>query len=152
MPSIRDYRPGDAADLWSLLERALAVYGLSADSCATDHDLKDIQASYLDRGGRFRVLTDGPRTIGMYGLYKESNDVVELRKMYLEPAYKGQGFGRLILDDALEIARGAGFKTMTLETNRVLTEAIALYRKYGFVDVERDDLSARCDRAMAMDL
>lgn len=57
-----------------------------------------------------------------------------------------------LLDDALLIARATGFRTMTLETNHALVEAIGLYASYGFVDVSRTELSARCDRAMTLSL
>jgi putative acetyltransferase len=150
--SIRDFDPADADKLWSVLERSLAAYGLKADSCNTDTDLLDVQRNYIDCGGRFRVLTQGETPIGMYGLYKIGAERVELRKMYLEPAHKGRGYGKLLLNDALSVAREAGFRTMTLETNRLLVEAIGLYRKFGFKDVERNDLSARCDRAMIKEL
>ena len=117
-----------------------------------DKDLLDIRRSYLDSGGRFRILVNETGVIGMYGLFNEGNGTVELRKMYLDPAWKGMGFGKLLLADAIDLARDAGFTRMSLETNSVLREAIGLYRKFGFVDVESSPLASRCDLAMAMDL
>lgn len=152
MPTIRDYRAADAGRVWELLEQGLAPYGITPDACSTDRDLEDVEAHYLDRGGRFRMLVERGETIGMYGLYKVSDTVVELRKMYLDPAHKGRGLGKQLLDDALAIARAAGFRTMTLETNRTLVEAIGLYERYGFVDAPDAELSSRCDRAMTLEL
>lgn len=152
MATLRDYRAEDADRVWTLLEHGLAAYGLAPDACSTDRDLADIAAHYLDRGGRFRMLVEGGEAIGMYGLHKVSDEVVELRKMYLDPRCKGRGHGKQLLNDALSIARAAGFRTMTLETNRLLVEAIGLYEKYGFVDAPRAALATRCDRAMALEL
>ena len=150
--TIRDYRADDAPRAWTLLEQGLAPYGLQADSCSTDRDLEDVERHYLARGGRFRMLEDDGRVIGMYGLYPVDSATVELRKMYLDPARKGRGLGKRMLEEALSLARAAGFTAMTLETNRALVEAIGLYLKYGFVDVPDAAPSTRCDRVMRLTL
>ncbi len=152
MPRIRDYLDGDADALWPLLERGLAVYGLVPDAQTTDRDLLDVPASYLRNGGRFRVLEEGRRVIGMYGLFNAGDDIAELRKMYLDPDRKGQGHGKRLLEDAIRIARDAGFRTLALETNRLLIEALGLYRKYGFRETTREQFSCRCDLAMSLEL
>jgi len=41
---------------------------------------------------------------------------------------------------------------VTLETASVLTEAIGLYRSYGFVEYQPDHLSSRCDQAFVLQL
>lgn len=149
---VREARPEDAPRLWELLAQGLAGYGLAPDPDGTDTDMADVGASYLARGGRFRVLVDGDRIIGMYGLYRVDDATVELRKMYLEPAMKGRGHGRRLMEEALRLAREAGYRRMVLETNRRLVEAIGMYRKFGFTEEVRPDRSPRCDAAMAMDL
>lgn len=152
MTFIRDYRAEDMPRLWEILSAALAPYGLCALPEETDQDLCDVQAAYLNSGGAFRVLIHEERIIGMYGLYREDADVVELRKMYLEPTYKGQGHGIRLMNDALDQARALGFGSMVLETNTCLFEAVALYRKFGFKETERGHLSPRCDMAMCLAL
>lgn len=152
MPSLHDYSPDDADQLLPLLERGLAAYQLAPDISTTDRDLLDVAGSYLAGGGAFRVLRHQGRVIGMFGLHNEGGGVVELRKMYLDPSFKGQGLGRLLMQDALRLARAAGHRKMVLETNSRLLEAIQMYRKFGFRDVPRQHCAARCDMAMAMDL
>jgi len=112
----------------------------------------DVQASYMEKGGRFRVLVENGNVIGMCGLYNKGDAVAELRKMYLDPSSKGKGYGKMLLEDALEIARKCGFRQMVLETNLVLVEAIGMYKKYGFIEVEQEVSSVRCNCAMALDL
>jgi putative acetyltransferase len=152
MPSLHDYGPDDDDQLLPLLERGLAAYGLAPDISTTDSDLLDVAASYLAGGGAFRVLKHQGKIIGMFGLHNEGGAVVELRKMYLDPAFKGQGLGRLLMQDALSLARKAGYRQMVLETNSRLLEAIHMYRKVGFREVPRKQCASRCDMAMAMDL
>ena len=52
------------------------------------------------------------------------------------PSARGIGLARRLLAELEERARAAGAPAVQLDTNRTLTEAIALYRKLGYVEVE----------------
>lgn len=152
-PKLRSATNADREQVKDLVYTVLAEYGLKHDPDTTDADLKDIEQSYLARGGAFRVLEpEGGAIIGAYGLYPMGERSCELRKMYLRKDYRGQGLGRRLLDDALAEARKLGFKSVVLETASVLKEAIALYESYGFVPYQADHLSARCDQAYRLAL
>ncbi len=143
----------DCPGIAELVFTILREYNLAPDPECTDADIKDIEESYLKRGGAFCVLEDRPGSIiGAYGLYRIDQTTCELRKMYLQELFRGKGLGKLLLDDALEKARQMGFKKITLETASVLTEAISLYRIYGFVKYQPEHLSRRCDRALQLEL
>ena len=148
MCEIRDYRPGDEADVFRIVKDALAEYGLATNPEKTDADLKDIRQSYMADGGTFRILESDGHTIGSFGLYASTRESCELRKMYLLPEFRGQGLGRRLLEDALRAAKALGFSEMTLETNSRLKEAIGLYGAYGFTQFIPPHLSDRCDVAM----
>jgi ribosomal protein S18 acetylase RimI-like enzyme len=55
--------------------------------------------------------------------------------MWLAPEARGLGLGRSLLGELERIARAAGVRVVRLETNRSLTEAIALYRSSGYREV-----------------
>lgn len=131
----------------------LGEYGLVGDREGTDRDLDDLEASYHGRGGRFDVLvTDEGAVAGCVGLYPLREGVVELRKMYLRPEYRGKGTGRRLLDHALASARELGFRRIELETNSKLVEAVRMYERYGFRPVEACHVAARCDATYGLDL
>ena len=143
----------DCPCIAELVFSVLREYNLAPDPESTDADLKDIEQSYLKRGGAFYVLEDKPGSIiGAYGLYRIDEATCELRKMYLQESFRGRGLGKLLLEDALEKARRMGFEKVTLETASVLTEAISLYRSYGFVEYQPSHLSSRCDQAFQLEL
>jgi putative acetyltransferase len=152
MTKIRDYQAEDDARIWEILKTALAVYGLISQPESTDHDLLNIRESYFSSGGTFRVLEVDDRLVGTYGLHNEGDGIAELRKMYLDPVYKGRGLGKMLLEDVLLTARQLGFRTIILESNSNLAEAAMLYRKFGFVDMEREHMASRCDYALRLDL
>ncbi len=152
-PKLRQANNEDCEDITRLVFDALEEYDLKPDPSSTDADLNDIESSYFERGGTFLVLeANNDSIIGAYGLYPMENRTCELRKMYLHKAYRRQGLGKFLLEDALSRARQLGFKTMILETASVLNEAIALYKSYGFVEYQPDHMSERCDQAYALEL
>lgn len=85
--------------------------------------------------------------MGCYGLFHVDQETCELRKMYLDPTCRGKGYGKMLLEDALQAASRLGYRIVSLETASVLKEAIALYRKYGFEPYDANHLSPRCDQA-----
>ncbi|TNE44281.1 MAG: GNAT family N-acetyltransferase [Deltaproteobacteria bacterium] len=138
----------DGPAVMALVSTVLQEYGLKTDPQSTDADLADIEASYLEPGGWFQVVV-GPSgdIVGSVGLFLEDSESCELRKMYLLPQARGVGLGRELLDQALEQARQSGFRRVTLETAKVLKEAIAMYERYGFQPYRPEHLSSRCDGA-----
>jgi len=152
-PRLRRANNADCRKIVELVYAVLREYQLKPDPESTDADLKDIEHSYFERGGVFYVLEEKDGSIiGACGLYSIDKATCELRKMYLHSSYRGKGFGKLLLDDALAEARRMGFRKMTLETASVLKEAISLYKSYGFAEYRPEHLSSRCDQAFVLEL
>jgi GNAT superfamily N-acetyltransferase len=149
---IRDYQPGDETAVRRMVAEVLALHGLEFDPDGIDGDLTDIQAAYIESGGMFRVVMATQGIVGSCGLYPEGAGTYELRKMYLLPAYQGQGVGRRLLADALAWARERDARSIVLESNSKLTRAARLYEAHGFVRCPAGSLSGRCDFAMHLKL
>jgi putative acetyltransferase len=145
---IRDACNADEAAIREVVYSVLAEYGLAPDPGGTDADLADLEGNYWNSGGVFHlVLSPEGSAVGCAGLIRLSSTDAELRKMYLLPAARGRGIGRLLLRRLIADARRLGYRRVALETASVLTEAIELYRSAGFSPVSRDHLSPRCDQA-----
>jgi DNA-binding MarR family transcriptional regulator/GNAT superfamily N-acetyltransferase len=80
------------------------------------------------------TLRSGP--IGCGALKFHSDEPTELKRMWVAQSARGLGIGRRILADLETEAARNGSRVARLETNRSLTEAIALYRSSGYVEVE----------------
>lgn len=131
----------------------LGEYRLAPDPDGTDADLADLEGNYWKKGGVFHVvLSPDGSIVGCAGLFQLSSAEVELRKMYLLPAARGRGIGKLLLSRLIADARRLGYQRVVLETASVLTEAIELYRSAGFSPISRDHLSPRCDQAWKLSL
>jgi GNAT superfamily N-acetyltransferase len=64
-----------------------------------------------------------------------SNTEAEIKRMYVMPTTRGHGIGRVILDALEAKAREIGATRLVLETGERQPEALALYRRAGFVPI-----------------
>lgn len=146
-------RPGRNADgpaIVALVHGVLREYGLEPEPAGVDGDLPRVEEFYAS--GDFVVVEDGSGIVGTAGLLPLADGEVELRKMYLAPSARGHGLGRYLLERALRLARGRGYRRISLETQSSLVEAIGLYRSYGFKPICGGVHTCRCDLALVLEL
>lgn len=146
--ALREATNADVPAVWALITSVLRSYGITTNPQTTDLDLTDIQANYWTRKGAFFVLLDGEKIIGTVALHHETDAACELCRMYLETQYRGHGLGRRLLEHSIREAQMRGFREVRLKTASVLVEAIALYKRAGFVTVEGAEAGGNCDLVM----
>lgn len=113
-----------------------------------------VEDSYEKTGGEFLVVENEQGCLvgsaAFYPVGHRGEDVVEIRKMYLEKGCRGVGLGRFLLECLEGRVWRRGFKVVLMETVGVLEEACALYESCGYVRgwpkrYGRGD-TERCDR------
>lgn len=87
--------------------------------------------------GLLLVATLREETVGCGALAFQDGGFAEVKRVWAAPSVRGLGLGRRIMADLEDRARNAGVRTVRLDTNGNLTEAIALYRTLGYHEVER---------------
>lgn len=87
-------------------------------------------------GSAFFVVRDGEAPIGCGGLRTLDRATGEVKHMFVQPSHRLRGVGEQILSALEDHARGLGMSRLVLDTSEYLTEAIALYRGRGYVEVE----------------
>jgi len=70
--------------------------------------------------------------VGSAFVMRSSHEVAKLRLLIVEPQARGLGIGRHLVEQSLEFARRAGYESMTLWTEKVLTSARKIYAQTGF--------------------
>lgn len=85
--------------------------------------------------GAFVVATLRGEAVGCGALRFHGRDPAEIKRMWVAPAARGLGLGRRLLAELEALAAANGAPATRLETNRALTEAIAMYRSSGYVEV-----------------
>ena len=133
-PRIRivDYSPRWRDDFARLniewLERWFVVEAIDREV------LSDPETHILAAGGRVLfAIDDDDRAVGTVALKHEGQGVYELTKMAVEPALRGGGVGRLLMQRALDVFRRLDGRELFLESSSLLAPALKLYESVGFV-------------------
>jgi DNA-binding MarR family transcriptional regulator/RimJ/RimL family protein N-acetyltransferase len=87
--------------------------------------------------GFFVLARIDGRPVGCGGLRRIDKHIGEIKRMWTAPEARGQGVARRVLHELETLAREAGVDTLRLDTNRVLVEAQAMYRREGYREIVR---------------
>lgn len=143
---IVDYSPayGDAFERLNCewLERYFHVEPIDREV------LSDPQTAIIDHGGIILYLTEGRDAVGTVALKHHEERVYELTKMAVTSGHQGKGYGRYLLNAAVERFHDIEGDRLYLESHSSLTAALALYESAGFrheprpssSDYERSDV------------
>jgi DNA-binding MarR family transcriptional regulator len=86
--------------------------------------------------GLFLVATLRDEPIGCGGLKFHGDEPTELKRMWVASSARGLGVGRRLLGELERRAAEHGSHTIRLDSNGALTEAIAMYRSAGYVQID----------------
>lgn len=100
--------------------------------------LADPDKEIRQKGGQIYYATYNGNIVGTVTLMRVDEITLELGKMAVNENFQGLGIGKKLLEFAIESARLQKINSLILYSNTVLQQAIGLYRKYGFVEVEMD--------------
>jgi len=85
--------------------------------------------------GLFLVATLYGDPVGCGALKFHPGAPAEIKRMWVAPEVRGLGLGRRLLAELEARAAARGVRTLRLETNRALAEAVSLYRSAGYREV-----------------
>lgn len=86
--------------------------------------------------GLFLVATLHEEPVGCGGLkLPAATGTAEIKRVWTSPNVRGMGLGKRILTELERQATAHGAHAIRLDTNRALTEAIAMYRSAGYDEV-----------------
>ena len=101
-------------------------------------DALDSDAPLFDApAGAFVLARHEKRPVACGGVQRLSAGVAEIKRMWVAPGHRGRGLGKRMLRELERHASDMGCGTVRLDTNSVLTEAIAMYERAGYVEIER---------------
>lgn len=114
--------------------------------------LGDPEKHIINPGGHIFFAKINDEIVGSIALIKHSEGVFELSKMAVDPGHQGRKIGQKLLEASLEYAKIQHWRTLLLYSNRKLKNAIYLYKKFGFkeIEIEKDNPYARGDIKMEL--
>ncbi|MFE7541951.1 GNAT family N-acetyltransferase [Streptomyces platensis] len=122
-------------------EVADRYFALHEDRRSTAAEIEEGLAEYPSAdlappGGVLLVARHGEDVAGCAGVRLLDARTAELKQMFLRAAWRGRGGAGVLLRAAETAAVRLGAERMRLDTRRDLVEAVALYRRHGFEEIE----------------
>lgn len=156
MFAIRRYRDGDHAavrDLFIAINRELRTPVLHDAferymTVSLRDEIDRLADYYAERQGAFFVVYDGEKLAGVFGLERLGAASAELRRMYVDGAYRKQGLARMMLEFAERTCRDAGTRVLTLSTSELQQAALAFYRASGYRLVSEETGAAQSNKTV----
>jgi len=98
--------------------------------------LGDPEAAILSKGGEIFFTVAEGKAVGTVAMKVVSDGVFELTKLGVDPTVQRGGMGRALCEKVIERFKARDGSKLFLETNTVLTPAIKLYERLGFVAMD----------------
>jgi len=90
----------------------------------------------IKKGGYifFAILKD--EVVGTVALMPtKDKKIFELTKMAVSPMHRGHKIGQKLMKHCIDFAYDNGFEGLMLYSNKILENAIYIYRKFGFIEI-----------------
>jgi GNAT superfamily N-acetyltransferase len=91
---------------------------------------------FMPPHGRLLLATEGRHVTGLACMRRIHEDIGEIKRMYVRPAFRRRGIGLALLEALIAEARQIGYPTMRLDSTRFMKAAHSLYRSVGFREID----------------
>lgn len=115
-------------------------YGHALEKDSDFHDFEaettGLPGKYSAPRGTLLLAYAGSRAVGCVAVRDLGDNIAEIKRLYVNPSYGGQGIGRRLMADAISFVHSAGYRAVRLDSLRRLTAAATLYQSLGFIEIE----------------
>ncbi|WP_088324879.1 GNAT family N-acetyltransferase [Polaribacter tangerinus] len=137
---IREIKPSDNKALSEVIRSVILEMGAPKIGTAYEDQATDkMFETYQGKNKCYFVLEHQNKVVGGAGIAQldgEDKNICELQKMYFLPIARGRGLGTELINKCLQEAKKFGFKSCYLETLPFMTDAVKLYKKNGFLNLD----------------
>jgi GNAT superfamily N-acetyltransferase len=95
-------------------------------------ELEHLPTEYAPPTGAFILAEDDGRYLACIAVRQFAAEVGEIKRLYVAPAARGRGLGRVLVERIIAEARKLGYRSLLLDTLPFMKEAQSLYLSMGF--------------------
>jgi putative acetyltransferase len=129
------HRSGEIAEVRALLLEYQASLDVDLGFQGFAREVAELPGSYAPSSGRLLLARVDGLVCGCIALQAIRSEVCEMKRLYVRPACRGSGLGRLLAARVLEEAREIGYRKICLDTLPSMTRAAAMYEALGFEEI-----------------
>jgi GNAT superfamily N-acetyltransferase len=140
--------PAEIEDIRSLLH---AYSHSQIDELALGAEAASLPGRFCSPHGEMllaRANSPGEKPIGWIGLRPfpeltdpgvqlRDTDVCEAKRLFVLEEYRGLGIGRALVKAVVKTAKEKGFKEMRISVEKKLGREIEMYKRWGFMEIEK---------------
>ena len=101
-----------------------------------EEEINHLEMKYGCPYGRLYIAYYNEDLAGCIGLRKIDEQNCEMKRLYVRPQFRGKQIGDRLIQKIIEDAKEIGYSYMLLDTLPFLKNAIYMYKKYGFYEIE----------------
>lgn len=98
-------------------------------------ELASLPGLYAPPRGRLFLAWADSEAAGCVALRPLGDSVCEMKQLFVRPAFRAEGVGRMLVETVIAEARTIGYASMRLDTLPVMGAATALYESLGFTRI-----------------
>jgi putative acetyltransferase len=124
--------PGQIAQVRLLFEEYARWLGIDLGFQGFAEELAGLPGLYAPPRGRLLLASVGDQAVACAALRPLPDSLCEMKRLYVRPAFRGQGLGKKLAERIIAEARSIGYSRMRLDTLPWMSAAIHIYETLGF--------------------
>ena len=125
----------DYATVRLLFSEYAQAININLDFQHFDEELDGLKKMYAPPFGGIILAKDAAEAVGCVAIRKISETTGELKRMYIKPNQQKKGIGKILLEQALQLAKDCNYSVVKLDTLNYMLPAIHLYKQAGFYEI-----------------
>ncbi|HDQ16408.1 MAG TPA: GNAT family N-acetyltransferase [Bacteroidetes bacterium] len=130
----------DIFQIIKLIEKWYHVFGDEVNTDRYDFDLADIEKFYSENNGIFLIATVEEIIVGTVSCIRISDDILEMKRLYVNQTYWGKGVAQRLYSEILIYANKNKYKKIILYTDNRYERSHGFHKKNGFVLTEKKEM------------
>lgn len=101
-----------------------------------EKELQQLPGKYALPDGRLYIAYAENKASGCIALRRIDDAICEMKRLYVRPEFRGRKIGQMLVGQIVEDAKKLKYDYMVLDTLAKLENAVILYKKLGFYEIE----------------